>query len=153
MLKFAPLVVIAVFVAWVGLFGCPFSKCSVSEAAEKKQIKNQKGGSNMKNVTVLTDDNFNQEVVNSAVPVLVDFFATWCGPCRMQMPVIEQFAQEYAGSIKVAKADVDIVQNKAREYAIRSVPTLMVFKNGKVVETMLGYHSMDELKEILKKHM
>ncbi len=152
MLKFAPLVVIAVYVAWISLFGCPFSKCNISEAAEKKQIKEQKGGSNMKNVTVLTDDNFNQEVLNSEVPVLVDFFATWCGPCRMQMPVIEQFAQEYAG-IKVTKADVDMVQNKAREYAIRSVPTLMVFKNGKVVETMLGYHSIDELKEVLKKHM
>ena len=152
MLKFAPLAVIAVYVAWISLFGCPFSKCNVSEAAEKKQIKEQKGGSNMKNVTVLTDDNFNQEVLNSEVPVLVDFFATWCGPCKMQHPVLEQFAEEFEGKVKVAKVDVDVAGSKASEYGIRSVPTLMIFKDGKVVETMLGYHSKEELGAAVSKH-
>ena len=150
--KFIPIGLVLVYIAYVSFFGCPFSNCSVAEASDKKQIKEQKGGSKMSNVISLTDDTFNQEISNSKVPVLVDFFATWCGPCKMQHPVLEQFATEFAGKVKVAKVDVDIAGTKAREYGIRSVPTLMVFKDGKVVETRMGYHSKDELKELLSKY-
>lgn len=153
MIKFIPIGLIIAYVIWVSFFGCPFSKCGVSEASEVKQIKEQKGGNKMSNVIMLTDDTFNQEVLNSKDPVLVDFFATWCGPCKMQHPVLEQFATEFAGKVKVAKVDVDIAGSKASEYGIRSVPTLMVFKDGKVVETRMGYHSKDELKELLAKYL
>ena len=154
MIKFIPIGLILGYVILVSFFGCPFSKCSVSaEASEVKQIKEQKGGNKMSNVIALTDDTFNQEISNSKEPVLVDFFATWCGPCKMQHPVLEQFATEFAGKVKVAKVDVDIAGAKASEYGIRSVPTLMVFKDGKVVETMMGYHSNEELKGILSKYL
>ena len=152
MIKLIPIGLMLVYVIWVSFFGCPFSKSGVSEDLEVKQIKEQKGGNKMSNVIELKDDTFNQEISNSKLPVLVDFFATWCGPCKMQHPVLEQFATEFAGKVKVAKVDVDIAGSKASEYGIRSVPTLMVFKDGKVVETRMGYHSKDELKELLSKH-
>ena len=92
------------------------------------------------------------DIINGNDLVLVDFYADWCGPCKMQHPVLEEFATEFAGKVKVVKVDVDIAGTKAREYGIRSVPTLMVFKDGKVVETRMGYHSKDELKELLAKY-
>lgn len=153
MIKFIPAGLIIAYVVWVSFFGCPFGKCGISEAAEKKEIKAEKGGNTMSKVISLTDDNFNQEISNSKEPVLVDFFATWCGPCKMQHPVLEQFAEEFEGKVKVAKVDVDVAGSKASEYGIRSVPTLMIFKGGKVVETMLGYHSKEELKSAVSKYL
>ncbi|MDD3065458.1 MAG: thioredoxin, partial [Endomicrobiaceae bacterium] len=111
-----------------------------------------KGGNTMSKVIELRDEDFDQEVLTATSPVIVDFFATWCGPCKMQHPVLEQFAEEFAGKVKVAKLDVDASETKAREYKIRSVPTLMIFKGGKVVETMLGYHSKEELEAAVSKH-
>jgi thioredoxin 1 len=150
--KFIPIGLLVVYIAYVAFFGCPFSNCSVAEASDKKQIKEQKGGNTMSKVIELRDEDFDQEVLTATSPVIVDFFATWCGPCKMQHPVLEQFAEEFAGKVKVAKLDVDASETKAREYKIRSVPTLMIFKGGKVVETMLGYHSKEELEAAVSKH-
>ena len=87
---------------------------------------------------VVTDSNFQQEVLNSEKPVLVDFWAVWCGPCKMIAPVVEELAKEYAGQLKVGKLDVDNNPEVSMKYGIRSIPTLMVFKEGKVVEQIVG---------------
>jgi thioredoxin 1 len=86
----------------------------------------------------LTDDNFSQEVLNASVPVLVDFWATWCGPCRMVAPIVEELAGEYDGRAKVAKLDVDAAQKTASEFGIRSIPTLLIFNGGKVADQIIG---------------
>ena len=87
---------------------------------------------------VLTEQNFEQEVLKSDIPVLVDFWATWCGPCRMLAPTIAKIAEEQEGKIKVGKIDVDEEPELAAKYGIASIPTLMVFKNGVVAKTSIG---------------
>jgi thioredoxin 1 len=89
-------------------------------------------------VVHLTDATFDQEVMKSNTPVLVDFWAAWCGPCRMVAPIIEELAQDYNGKIKFAKLDVDANPVKAGQYGIRSIPTMAVFKNGQIVDTIIG---------------
>lgn len=85
-----------------------------------------------------SDDNFENEVLKSDKPVLIDFWATWCGPCRTIAPIVEEIASEYNGKIKVGKLDVDNNQQTAIKYGVRSIPTLLVFKNGEVKETIIG---------------
>ena len=87
---------------------------------------------------VLNDDTFKAEVLEADVPVLVDFWAVWCGPCLMVAPIVEELAGEYAGRAKVAKVDVDAAQKTAAEFGIRSIPTLLVFKDGKVADQIIG---------------
>ncbi len=87
---------------------------------------------------ILTESNFEEEVLKSEIPVLVDFWATWCGPCRMLAPMIEKIAEEQSGVIKVGKIDVDEEPELAAKYGIASIPTLMVFKGGQVVKTSIG---------------
>ncbi|HJL20232.1 MAG TPA: thioredoxin [Sandaracinaceae bacterium LLY-WYZ-13_1] len=91
-----------------------------------------------KNVSAVNDLNFDSEVVKSDVPVLVDFTATWCGPCRQIAPLVDQLADEYEGKAKVVKLDIDESPETARKFGIRGVPTLLVFKGGEVVQQQVG---------------
>ncbi len=100
---------------------------------------------------ILTDTNFNEEVINAGTPVLVDFWAEWCGPCRMVGPVIEEIADEFEGRVKVAKLNVDDNQQTAAKYGIRSIPTLLLFKGGELVDQMVGVQPKANLVEIINK--
>ena len=91
----------------------------------------------MKPIT-LTDNNFESEVIKSDKPVLIDFWAVWCGPCKIIAPVVEELASEYEGKIKVGKLDVDENQQSSIKYGVRSIPTLLIFKDGKVKDTIIG---------------
>ncbi len=91
----------------------------------------------MKPIT-LTDNNFEEEVIKSDKPVLIDFWAVWCGPCKIIAPVVEELASEYEGKIKVGKLDVDENQQASIKYGVRSIPTLLIFKDGKVKDTIIG---------------
>ena len=101
-------------------------------------------------VEALTDKNFEAET-NEGV-VLTDFWATWCGPCRMQSPVVEQLAEDYDGEVKFTKMDVDANPATAQSFGIMSIPTLLVKKDGEVVETLVGYHTKDQLDQVLKQY-
>ena len=92
----------------------------------------------MANLTSVTSENWEQEVTNSDKPVLVDFWAEWCGPCRMVGPVVEQIAQSYSDKIKVVKLNVDENQEIAMKYGIQSIPSLLIFKNGKEIKRTIG---------------
>ena len=97
-----------------------------------------------------TDDNFEQEVLNSDIPVLVDFYADWCGPCKMIGPVIEELAQEYEGVVKIGKIDVDENQNYSTKYRVMTIPNLIFFKEGEKVDQLIGVVSRDQLVEKLE---
>ncbi len=101
----------------------------------------------------VTDKNFDSEVLSSKEPVLVDFHAQWCGPCKMIAPIIEQIAGEYDGKIKVAKLDIDEGQSVASKYAIMSVPTLMLFKDGNVIDQVSGALNKEQLKAKIDPHV
>lgn len=103
------------------------------------------------NIVTLTSANFDQEVVKSSVPVLVDFWAEWCGPCKMIAPLLEQLATEYAGKVKVAKVNIDDHGALASPFHISAIPTLLIFKNGQVIEQMVGAKSKSALKASLDK--
>jgi len=100
---------------------------------------------------ILTDTNFNEEVINAGTPVLVDFWAEWCGPCRMVGPVIEEIADEFEGRVKVAKLNVDDNQQTAAKYGIKSIPTLLLFKGGELVDQMVGVQPKANLVENINK--
>lgn len=98
----------------------------------------------------LTMENFEAEVLQSDKPVLVDFWATWCGPCRMIAPVVEEIAKEYAGKVKVGKVNVDEQPQLAAAFSIESIPTIKIFKNGKVTDSVIGYQPKEKLEALLK---
>jgi thioredoxin len=97
-------------------------------------------------IVALTQENFAQEVLQSPKPVLVDFWAEWCGPCKMIAPLLEELAEEYDGKVKIGKLNTDEQQQLAAQYGIRSIPTLLFFKNGQVVEQMIGARSKRDFK-------
>jgi thioredoxin len=100
-------------------------------------------------VAVFDDKNFDAEVLQAEGPVLVDFWAPWCGPCRMIAPVVEELAGENAGSIKIGKLNVDEAPSSAQSYGVSSIPTLMVFKNGEVIERLVGVQPKSRLQQVL----
>ena len=100
-----------------------------------------------------TDANFKSEVLESAVPVLVDFWAVWCGPCKMVAPVVEEIAAEFDGKLKVGKIDVDRNPETSMQFGIRSIPTIMIFRGGKVVEQIIGALPKKNLLEKLSPHV
>ena len=101
------------------------------------------------NVFEFTDQNFDSDAEKSDVPVLIDFWATWCGPCKAIAPVIEEIAHEYNGKVKVGKIDVDQNQNTAMKYGVRSIPTLLIMKDGKVVNQIVGAVPKGNISDIL----
>ncbi len=97
---------------------------------------------------IITKENFQEEVLQSDIPVLVDFWAAWCGPCRMLAPIVEQIAEEQAGKVKVGKINVDEQPELAAEFRVMSIPTLLVFKNGKVVNQSLGVQPKEQVEAL-----
>jgi thioredoxin 1 len=107
----------------------------------------------MGNVLAITESTFESEVKKSAVPVLIDFWAPWCGPCKALAPVIEELAGEYEGKVKVVKVNTDDCPQLAQEFHISGIPTLLLMKNGTVAEQLVGNHKKSTLTEMLNKNL
>lgn len=107
----------------------------------------------MGEVIQLTDANFDEEVMNTSLPTLTDFWAAWCGPCKMIAPIVEQLAEEYEGKLKVTKLDVDQNPTVATRFGVMSIPTLILFKGGEAVERLVGYMPKERLLERIKPHL
>jgi len=103
------------------------------------------------NIVTLTEANFEAEVLESPTPVLVDFWAEWCGPCKMIAPILDELASEYDGKVKVGKVNIDEHQSIATQYGVRAIPTLLIFKDGEVAEQVVGLRSKRDLKANLDK--
>jgi thioredoxin 1 len=101
-------------------------------------------------IIALTDQNFQEEVKNSSVPILVDFWAEWCAPCRMIAPVLDEMADEYEGKIKIGKLNVDDNRSIAAQYGVMSIPTLILFKDGEMVEQMVGAQPKENLAKVIQ---
>lgn len=101
----------------------------------------------------ITDNNFKEVVINSDKPVLVDFWAVWCGPCRMLGPIVEELANDFEDKAVVGKVDVDNNQQVAMEYGIRNIPTILIFKNGEVVDKLVGVSPKEVIAEKLSAHL
>jgi thioredoxin 1 len=102
---------------------------------------------------VATDDNFEGEVLKSDKPVLIDFWASWCGPCKAIGPVVEELAEKFKDSVKIMKLNVDENQKTAVNYGVRSIPTLILFKDGKVLDTLIGLVPKERLEDFVKKSL
>lgn len=133
----APSIVLALAVV------CLFAACGKQGAASH--------GETSKNVITLTEASFQSEVLDSSQPVLVDFWAVWCGPCKIIAPIVAELATEFEGRVKVGKVDVDAETALAQKYDISAIPTLLIFKDGKPVDQIVGLQSREELKARLDK--
>jgi thioredoxin 1 len=107
----------------------------------------------MAHPVAVSDNSFQSEVVESQEPVLVDFWAEWCGPCRMMAPVLDKIADDYEGSLKITKLDVDHNQQSAAKFGVQSIPTMILFKDGKEVERLIGYMPQEKLLGRIKPHL
>ncbi len=107
----------------------------------------------MSSIAEVTDSTFKQEVIESEIPVLVDFWAPWCGPCKMVAPIVDEVAVQYNGQVKVVKLNTDENPNVASQYGIRSIPTLMIFKGGEQVEIVVGAVPKTTLAKALEKYL
>lgn len=109
----------------------------------------------MATATILevTDSSFDEEILKSSVPVMVDFWATWCGPCRALAPVVDELATAYSGKLKVAKMDVDKNAATPNRYNVRGIPTLLIFKDGKLQEQIVGYVPKDTIEKAIQKQI
>jgi thioredoxin 1 len=105
------------------------------------------------NVQTFTDGNFDDSVLKSGAPVLVDFWAEWCGPCKRLGPTVDALATEYAGKVTVGKLNVDENPNVSSKFQIRGIPTILIFKGGQVVESVVGLAQKEDLKKVLDKHI
>ena len=113
---------------------------AISDVEKERKFK-------MAEITI-TEKNFEQEVINSTLPVLVDFWASWCGPCRMLAPIIEEIAEEYEKEIKVGKINVDEERVLAMQFGIESIPTVLLFKAGKIVAKSVGFRTKEQLEDM-----
>jgi thioredoxin 1 len=105
------------------------------------------------NVLEFNDDNFKSDVLDSAQPVLVDFWAPWCGPCRMLAPTVEEIANEYAGKVRVGKVNTEVARKAAIDYRVQALPTLLLFKNGQIADTLMGAVPKEAIAAMLNRHV
>jgi thioredoxin 1 len=105
------------------------------------------------NILTVTDSSFEEDVLKSDLPVLVDFWAEWCGPCKMVEPTVEAIARDYSGKLRVARVNVDENANTPGRYGIRGIPTLLIFKGGQVKEQLVGNHPRDNIEKAIQKHV
>ncbi len=101
----------------------------------------------------VTDANFQEEVLKSKTPVLIDFWAEWCGPCKMIAPVVDELAKKYEGKLRVGKLDVDSQPHVTDQYGVQGIPTLILFKNGQPVQQVVGFKTKDQLDSVISRHL